>query len=114
MLSGKAAPESLTLGCGGDAAPPATKLVGIAVYPGANALDVAGPAEVFATANALSGKPHYRILLLSRGLEPVETETGLLLQPHAALNDAPPLDTLIIPGGANIRQDDGLCASLAA
>jgi transcriptional regulator GlxA family with amidase domain len=75
----------------------------------ANALDVTGPLEAFSNANDLaleagaSAKPYELVLVgLRRG--PFSAESGLLFRPHATLRAAPPLDTLIVPGGRGLRE----------
>ena len=82
-----------------------TRRIGIVCFDGLTGLDLAGPAEVFGTANA-HGASAYEILVLSLAMKPVTTEAGLKLLPDAKLGDAPPLDTIIIPGGVGVRDPD--------
>lgn len=79
--------------------------VGVLVYDGAQALDITGPLDVFAAANQLAGrKPAiYRLHVIGLTPDPVRTECGLRLLPELTLDQAPPLDTLILPGGAGSR-----------
>src|SRR5581483_3189757 len=83
----------------------ATKTVGIVGYEGVNALDFTGPHEVFTSSYASQpdGTPAYRVLTLSPDGRPYRSRSGLLMTPDLALADAPPLDTLLIPGGTGIR-----------
>jgi transcriptional regulator GlxA family with amidase domain len=94
------------------------KTVGLVVLENATAVDVTGPAEVFAqtkirTGNqsASSGSPlvertrsvasfqHcYRVLILGVGSGPRFTECGIEIKPHLNLDKAPPLDTLFVCG----------------
>lgn len=74
--------------------------------PPVDALDVIGPAEVFAFANYLSQEavPPYRLELISAGPEPyMQSGTGIGLQGHGTLagerNSADPIDTLIVTSG---------------
>ena len=79
--------------------------IGFLVYEGLQALDMTGPLDAFGAANeyAPEGLPAYTLATVGLGREPVRTENGLQLVPDAALDDAPPLDTLIIPGGRGSR-----------
>lgn len=89
---------------------PRTRRIAFLGYPQLTALDLVGPAEVFATAAALlqaarpSSRPVYELIVL--GLEPgaFRAESGLAFLPDAVLADAPALDTLIIPGGRGLRE----------
>jgi transcriptional regulator GlxA family with amidase domain len=78
--------------------------IAIPVFPGVQALDVTGPAEVFSIATRL-GAHEYDIQLVAPGGTPIRTSSGLELVPHQEL---PPLrrriDTLIVPGGEGTRQ----------
>src|SRR5256885_15635774 len=81
--------------------------IGFIGYERANALDLAGPAEAFATAfcEAGKGKPErcYEIVIIGLTKRPFATESGLVFQPATTLERAPKLDTLIIPGGCGLR-----------
>jgi transcriptional regulator GlxA family with amidase domain len=84
----------------------APKSVGFVVYPGFVALDVIGPLEAFDTARV--GKPGsdergYETLVIGPSRGVVASESGVVLKPRRTLEDAPPLDTLIVPGGAGLR-----------
>jgi transcriptional regulator GlxA family with amidase domain len=50
--------------------------------------------------------PCYETVVI--GIDPTElrSESGLKLTPHYVLSSAPPLDTLIIPGGRGLRKPD--------
>jgi transcriptional regulator GlxA family with amidase domain len=76
--------------------------IGFVCFDGVNALDITGPAEVFGTANAYSASA-YDILFVGLALKPVTAEVGLRMLPDATLGNAPPLDTIFIPGGAGLR-----------
>ncbi|MDJ0387583.1 GlxA family transcriptional regulator [Roseomonas sp. E05] len=73
------------------------------LYPGVMLLDLAGPAEVFATALRLAGAagpPPYRLHIVSAAGGAVPTELGLGLDsaPWSSLEGVP-VDTLLVPGG---------------
>ncbi|MGB0133223.1 GlxA family transcriptional regulator [Dokdonella sp.] len=77
------------------------------IFPGCQGIDVSGPFEVFAGANrwlASQGRPaFYRLSLASPGGLPVQTESGLSLNPTTAWNRLRgPLQTLIVCGGAGV------------
>lgn len=69
-------------------------------YDDVQALDVAGPAEVFSTATLLGTDVDYRPLLATPGGRSVHTDSGLRLGADLAIEDVDgPIDTLLIPGG---------------
>ncbi len=75
------------------------------MFPGFQPLDVTGPHEVFAGANAALDRlhrhdPRYRIELTADIPGPVRGESGLALHADHALGESTgPLDTLLLPGG---------------
>jgi transcriptional regulator GlxA family with amidase domain len=74
--------------------------VAIVTYLGVQPLDVVGPHEVFAAANA--GARRYDLRLVAREPGPVRSESGLAL--HAeALGDPAEVDTLLLAGGFGVR-----------
>jgi transcriptional regulator GlxA family with amidase domain len=52
-----------------------------------------------------SGQTHpcYEVVLLGLSGKCFRAESGVVFQPHSSLSDAPPLDTVIIPGGEGVR-----------
>jgi transcriptional regulator GlxA family with amidase domain len=82
--------------------------IGLIGYEQANALDLAGPAEAFASAvrAAGNGKPErcYEVVIIGLTKRPFATESGLIFQPATTLSAAPKLDTLIVPGGCGLRR----------
>jgi len=79
----------------------------IVLFDGVQSLDVTGPVEVFAHANA--EKPHtYQITTASLGGHAITTTSNLRLTPDADLRDLtgqqPSL--LLVPGGAGARRRD--------
>jgi len=67
------------------------------VFPDMTQLDLTGPYEV------LARLPGAEILLLWKSLDPVRSEHGLTILPMAALSSCPPLDLVLVPGGAEIN-----------
>lgn len=87
--------------------PPASKRIVIVIYPGVTLLDVAGPAQVFNSANNASTDnetvPDYEVILASPSGGQTVTDTGISLS-SVTLTEASsqPIDTLIVAGGAGI------------
>src|SRR5690348_2841905 len=80
------------------------KTIGLLVYDDMQALDLAGPLDVFGAANALAGgATPYELCIIGLHASAVRAENGLSIVPAHALEDAPPLDTLLIPGGCGAR-----------
>ena len=82
-----------------------TWTVGIYIFDAVEVLDFAGPFEVFSTAARVHGRreppspPIFVVATVGRGFAPVVARGGLRVQPAFNLEDHPPLDVLIIPGG---------------
>ena len=78
----------------------------IVAFPGVQALDVAGPAEVFARAGG------YDVRVAAPVCEPLATGSGYAIVPELALADVRgPIDTLLVAGGEGTRaaaRDDDL------
>jgi len=83
------------------------KTVGLIVFEQMTAVDLTGPAEVFSRAKIQSAdgceSPCYRVITLGVGTEPCATECGIIIKPQVAIEGAPLLDTLIVPGGSGIH-----------
>ncbi|RYF75130.1 MAG: AraC family transcriptional regulator, partial [Comamonadaceae bacterium] len=83
------------------------------LYDGVMSLDVAGPMQVFATANderrGHGLPPAYGLTLLADQPGPIRTSAGFSLSAEQALADvdAATLDTVLVPGG------DGVIAQMA-
>ncbi len=82
-----------------------TWTVGIYLFDAVDVLDFAGPFEVFSTAARVHGRreppspPIFVVATVGRGFAPVVARGGLRVQPGFGLEDHPPLDVLIVPGG---------------
>lgn len=81
--------------------------IAILAYDGVQTLDVAGPADVFATANQLLERKTapYEVLLLGTRKGALRTESGLSYYVSDELPEAGLLDTIIVPGGSSLRLD---------
>lgn len=85
-------------------APTLPKTIGLLAYDDMQVLDLAGPLDVFGGANAYAlGVPPYALCVFGLGTQAVRAENGLSLVPERVLEDVPPLDTLLIPGGMGAR-----------
>jgi transcriptional regulator GlxA family with amidase domain len=96
---------------------PRTRSVGFAIFDGVTALDLTGPLEAFAAANEQfrAATAPYQLGVFAVGKKRVVAESGLILEAHGELAAAPRLDTLIIPGGAGLREprtNARLCSAL--
>lgn len=86
------------------------------VFDQARLIDVTGPLEVFATANALADRELYRITVASPDGADVVSGAGAGLRVDMAVADVPgPIDLLVIPGTFVWREaieDETLLAAL--
>lgn len=85
----------------------ARKRVGLLVYPGFQALDLAGPMDAFAAAKIADVNDRqlgcYDVVTIGVNGRVAEAESGLRVQAQFTLGSSPRLDTLVIPGGAGMR-----------
>ena len=78
-------------------------------FPGANAVDVIGPLEVFASASALAARgssrpPAYTTEVVAPVAGPVETQSGIAVVARRALGGVRDgVDTLLVAGGLGTR-----------
>jgi len=71
-----------------------------------NALDLVGPLEAFASAQADDGTALYETVVIGPGAGAFTADSGVVFKPSATLATAPPLDTLLVPGGSGLRRPD--------
>jgi len=82
-----------------------TRRVSILAFDDVEALDLAGPYEVFTTANRMhqrtapSAPPLFDVACVARTIAPVRMRAGLGILPAFTFADALPPDVLIVPGG---------------
>lgn len=85
-------------------APSQPKTIGLLAYDDMQGLDLTGPLDVFGAANSLApGMPPYGLHVIGVHAGTVRAENGLAILPACSIEDAPPLDTLLIPGGIGSR-----------
>jgi transcriptional regulator GlxA family with amidase domain len=89
----------------------------VVVFDRVQSLDVAGPVEVFSTANRESGKAHYSIEIVAARGTTVTATSGLRLGVDRTIrNVRGPIDTLLVAGGdgtTDAMRDAALVAGLA-
>jgi transcriptional regulator GlxA family with amidase domain len=95
--------------------------IGLVVFEQVDLLDVGGPYEVFLTASRLEvrdgGEPSFDVIVLGLTRDPVTSYGGLRLTPQLAIDEAGPLDLLVVPGAIAIDEviaDQALMTALAA
>ena len=87
------------------------RTVGILIFDGVEVLDFCGPFEVFATTATPGADPRdesarpFRVLTIAERQGTVRATGGLLVQPHHTIEDHPPLDILVVPGGYGTRRE---------
>lgn len=67
--------------------------IGMLVFPEMTQLDMTGPLQVFSAA------PDVEIHLVWKSLDPVQTDSVMLMTPTATLDGCPQLDVICVPGG---------------
>lgn len=85
---------------------PRPRRIGFLLFDDLTALDLVGPADAFGSARLGpegAARPAYELVVLGPSRQACRSETGLRLTPDRSLAEAPPLDTLVIPGGSGLR-----------
>ena len=67
--------------------------IGILVFPNVTQLDFTGPVQVF------SGVPGAKLHLIWKRIEPVASDSVMILTPTTTFADCPQLDVICVPGG---------------
>jgi transcriptional regulator GlxA family with amidase domain len=84
--------------------------VGILVFPDVEVLDFCGPFEVFSVTRLNEERRReepspYEVILIAERKETVVATGGLKVVPDDSLDDCPPLDVLVVPGGWGTRRE---------
>jgi|SRR5579859_7654097 len=85
--------------------------IGILIFDDVEVLDFCGPFEVFSVAakvgQAADQAPPFTVFTLAERADgqPVRCVGGLLVQPHYSIDDHPPIDLLVVPGGWGTRRE---------
>lgn len=77
---------------------------GLLVFPDAEELDFVGPWEVFNVSARLRGQGDAAVLIAEHDA-PVRCVGGMRVLPDHTLDDHPPLDVMLVPGGRGARED---------
>jgi transcriptional regulator GlxA family with amidase domain len=76
---------------------------GLLIFDQAEELDFVGPWEVFTVSSMLRGGADTAVLIAERP-GPVRCAKGMRVLPDHTLDDHPPLDVLLVPGGRGARE----------
>jgi transcriptional regulator GlxA family with amidase domain len=84
------------------------KRIGFIGFDGVVALDLIGPLEAFDSVKIYEGKGQsrrgYDVVIIGLTRRPFVAESGVVFQPQKTVQNAPLLDTLIIPGGKGLQK----------
>ena len=85
------------------------RTVGILIFDEVEVLDFCGPFEVFSVARPEGVKDDkarlFQAFTVAEEDKTIRCRGGLLVQPHYMIENAPPLDILIVPGGQGTRRE---------
>ena len=70
--------------------------IGLLIFPNVTQLDLTGPVQVF------SGVPGAKLHLIWKRIEPVPSDSVLVLTPTTTFADCPQLDVICVPGGFGV------------
>lgn len=79
--------------------------VGIFLFNEVEVLNFAGPFEVFSITKVHEEKP-FTVYTVSQNGEMITARNGLKVKPDYSIEDLPPVDILIIPGGKGARENE--------
>ena len=82
------------------------KRIGFLLYSGVQTLDVAGPMDAFHAVrigDGIDARRGYEAFTFALDEDVVESEAGLRIVPEHSAATAPPIHTLVIPGGCTLR-----------
>lgn len=85
------------------------RTVGILIFDDVEVLDFCGPFEVFSTARPVGSHSDdaslFWAITIAEEDRMITCRGGLLVQPHATIDNAPTLDILLVPGGQGTRRE---------
>jgi transcriptional regulator GlxA family with amidase domain len=79
--------------------------VAILLFDRVDVLDFSGPFEVFTVCGARGGAPGFFNVYTVAERSPVVARNGLTVTPHFLLDQIPPPDILVVPGGGGYTPD---------
>lgn len=80
------------------------RTVAILLFDEVEVLDFCGPFEVFSVAGQIEPGA-FRVVTVSAEGQEISARNGLRVLPDHSLNDCPPAELLLIPGGMGTRQE---------
>lgn len=86
-------------------------VVGILLFQDVEVLDFCGPFEVFSVARPVDPEKQgdeyrlFRVVTIAEQEQIISCRGGLLVQPHATIEQHPSLDILVVPGGQGTRRE---------
>jgi len=88
---------------------PQRRTVGILIFDDVEVLDFCGPFEVFAMARRPDANDDasrlFDVYTIAETSRTVVCRGGLRVEPHYTIDDHPPLDLLLVPGGMGTRRE---------
>jgi transcriptional regulator GlxA family with amidase domain len=82
------------------------KRVGMLALPGVQMLDVAGPLDVFAEANAQSGRSEYTLTIVGLSDQPIRSSSGARILPDCVIGrETGRFDTLLVAGAPHLESE---------
>ena len=85
------------------------RTVGILIFDDVEVLDFCGPFEVFSIARPLDDASDdarlFQAVTIAEEDRIIHCRGDLLVQPHHTIDDHPPLDILVVPGGQGTRRE---------
>ena len=72
--------------------------IGFLIFQNVTQLDFTAPFEIFAR------MPESEVLLISKDMNPVKSDKGLMILPTHSLENCPQLDLICVPGGGGINK----------
>ena len=77
--------------------------VAILLFEDVEVLDFAGPFEVFNVTAELNDPAPFNVFTVAETVAPIKTRGKLSINPNYSIYGAPPIDLLVVPGGAGTR-----------
>jgi transcriptional regulator GlxA family with amidase domain len=86
------------------------KRVAILIFPDVEVLDFCGPYEVFSVARLDEERRReepspFEVIVVAERDETIVASGGLKIVPDTTIDDCPPIDLLVVPGGWGVRRE---------
>lgn len=79
--------------------------VQVLIFDDVEVLDFAGPFEVFGVTGIRSGPAPFRVETVGLSKKPIRARNGLEVRPSTSIEETPPCDVLVLPGGFGTRRE---------